>query len=918
MSQGDSSPIQRQPIPPQEFGTSPVSNLLQNDDYIQWYFHGARDLLIVLHPDFSVVAYNHQAEEVIAVLLGKSIQRGDSILNFTPVSSLEAFQQQLREVLNGSTITIERPIQSTGGETFWFAIKMSPAHDVTGSVVGVLLMGYDISEKKQLEQEREQARKNFEDFYEYAPVGYQSFNHQGIILQVNATQCDMLGRDKAEMFGQFFGDFLTPASRAVFEQHLITLKKVDEDRCELECSGFHDFALWVELSTTVRSRNNNEQSYETRSILRDITALKIQQQRLKASEARFRDLIEGSMQGMVVHREFRPLFANEKFAEIYGFTSVSEVLDLPDLLSLMPPQLQYETHHIWDALSHRDIGDVIVSRVENSRKNGAQIWVDMIQRVVLWDNNVAIQVNVVDATNRHKAEQALLKTQVDLYEAQRIAQIGSFETSFETKLTKLSPIMYDILGVEDTIEMSIERALELIHPDDVEKVTEIITSSLQFHQDFHCDFRIIRSDGDLLWVSCHGRIVTNRRRIPIQMIGTLQNITLRKQFEESLRVAKWVADQANEAKSMFIANVSHEIRTPMNAILGFAELLRDYTHEPTGKEYLQSIVTSGGILLELINDVLDFSKIETGRMDLVYHPVDLLRLIEDLRRMFMALTLEKGLEFRVIIGEAVPRFVLLDGNRIRQILLNILSNAVKFTESGFIHVFIKSDKTAFEQPDRQEIRITVQDSGIGIPDNQQEAIFEAFRQQDNQSTRKFGGSGLGLTISRRLAEMMNGTLTVQSDEGLGSTFTLLLFHVKIVQDGTLILPEQMVKWDKEQQTIPELTTLPENSGKDYLPEVPTTLSMIAQARKEELREILTNDVFLQWKSLSGGGIQTREVIRFGEYLADIGKEFDVVSLAQYGMVLVAQTQTFNIRHLDVTIKSFPDFFYSLLQLIENS
>lgn len=261
---------------------------------------------------------------------------------------------------------------------------------------------------------------------------------------------------------------------------------------------------------------------------------------------------------------------------------------------------------------------------------------------------------------------------------------------------------------------------------------------------------------------------------------------------ELIRHTSEAAVAANKAKSEFLANMSHEIRTPMNAILGFSELLKEELgNNPKYADYINGIANSGRNLLELINDILDLSKIEAGKMEIKYEPVNLRSVIDEIRDIFAVKTTEKGLAFDVIYDEKLPKSLLLDETRVRQILFNLVGNAVKFTEKGMVRVTVEA-KDPYSEGSKVDIVLKVQDTGIGIEKSQQELIFEAFHQKEGQSTRKYGGTGLGLSITKRLTEMMGGKIFVDSTPGIGSTFTVELYGIRIAA-GMEIKQEVKVK-----------------------------------------------------------------------------------------------------------------------------
>ncbi|UCV11701.1 PAS domain S-box protein [Dechloromonas denitrificans] len=707
-------------------------------------------------------------------------------------------------------------LRHASGLWSWFDVKTRPpASDTTPTIFTFS----DITEQKQTEAALRDSQLRYRALYNTTPLAFILWNKQGHITEWNRRAEDIFGWPAEKVVGKKVHQLLLPEDlHAAFSDCIKALIRgtgngnftspvIGKNGLLLECA-WHNVVL----------RNPGGGLLGILSLVQDVTEAHSAHLRLEKSEKTYRTLVETSPDAILLTRlDGKLQMANQQAHQLFGLNELDD-LDTTSITDLLCTTGETSGRPAFIENPDEFAGLIANCQLRMQRRNGEPFEAAIAFTTILdyRGKSTGIVLFVRDVTEKIQAERELELHRKDL---ERLVQERTLELEgTRDSLAQIidgSPVPTFVIDASHTITHWNKACEQIIGAP----ASQMIGTQNQW-QAFYPNPRpvmadlVIGKDGDMVnqlyansysysklvpegiesesyfakfnrWLFFTAAPLRNQQNEVIGAIETLQDITERKQAEIALLEAKRLAEKAANAKAEFLANMSHEIRTPMNAVIGLAHLLLKTDISGKQRDYVSRIHGAGQMLLGLINDILDFSKIEAGQMLLENTEFLLDEVLDNVTAVLIQRAQEKGLELQYLVEPDVPASLVGDSLRMAQVLINLIGNAIKFTATGSVSVFIRQ---VARQGKQVELEISVKDTGIGMSAEQQSKLFQAFSQADSSITRKFGGTGLGLMICKRLTEMMQGHIEVSSQPGAGSTF---IFTVKLgigAAQGDLLRP----------------------------------------------------------------------------------------------------------------------------------
>ena len=690
--------------------------------------------------------------------------------------------EQFDLVLTGKIekYALEKRFIRKDGEIIWASLAVGCVRKMDGGVDYMIAIIEDITERKHAEDKIKKSEIRFKTIFNDAPLGIALIDSlTGEIYEANPKFAEIVGRTLEEIADIDWMSITHPDDVQLDLDNMALLVKGEIEGFQMEKRYVRPDGTFFWINMTI-SHLIDETGMPIRHLcmIEDITQRRHEQKALLESEVRWRRAIASSPVPIMIHDEDDQVLQLSAGWTKYSGYSIEDIPTLADWTERAYGERSGLKKEYIDQLFN-------INQTENngewivSAKNGSKrIWEFQTTPLGIFNNGRRVlQSMAIDITEHRKTENELTKakqkaeeSEFQLKESQKVGHIGSYKTDFIAGYWKSSETLDEIFGIDQNYDRSIKGWLDIVHPDESNSLNDYLMNEVIGKKTaFEREYRIVRiNDKQTRWVHGFGATTFDNSGNIIQMIGTIQDVTEHKIFEIELKAAKEHAEQSDRLKSAFLANMSHEIRTPMNGILGFAALLKE--PKLTGEEqqeYIGIIEKSGARMLNIINDIISISKVESGQMPISILQTNANELIEYIYTFFKPEAEQKGIwiSYKTPLPAGEVN-IQTDREKVYAVLTNLVKNAIKFTREGSVEVGYGKKGNCLE--------FYVKDTGRGIPAEYTGIIFERFRQVDDSLHRKFEGAGLGLSISKAYVEMLGGKIWVESQYREGSVFYFTL------------------------------------------------------------------------------------------------------------------------------------------------
>jgi len=713
-----------------------------------------------------------QANRAFCQILGYTEQElvGLKFLDVTHPDDSSRALEVGRRLLEGKAreLQIERRFVTRSRKTIWARLTASAVPDRHGQPLYTLSVVEDITQRKQSEEILAKSERRFRALIEKSSDLVSLIDAEGVVLyDAGAPTLRMLGYSEAEVVGRNAFDFLHPDDLGAVRKMLADLAGRPGGTITAQYRLRHKQGHWRWMEGTGTNLLTDSAVGAIVINSRDFSERKLAEEKLRLSEERLSKAFHTSPVAISIATlaEGRFIDVNESFLRLTGYQR-EELLGRTALelgLWAKPADREIIVRRLLKEGSFRDVEERFRTKKGELRESmGAMELINL-------DGQQCILCLLQDITERKAAEAALRKSDERFQLIARATNDTVWDWDLKTNQVWWNEGIKTSFGYPpDEVGHDGSWWDEHIHPDDKEQVLSGMHAVIEEGNHYWSDeYRYRKADGSYADVFDRGYVLRDEQGVPVRMIGAMMDITERKRFERELSNARDEALESARLKSEFLANISHEVRTPLNGIIGMTVLMRDTRLNAQQRGFADTIQSSADALLTIINDILDFSKIEAGKMRFEALDFDVRRTVESTIELLAERAQRKHIELVTLVNPDVPALMRGDPGRLRQVLTNLVVNAIKFTERGEVVIRVTREG---ETGTHATLHFTITDTGIGIAEDALPHLFHAFYQADGSNTRRFGGTGLGLAISKQLVEMMGGQIGVESHLGKGSTF----------------------------------------------------------------------------------------------------------------------------------------------------
>ncbi|MDX2080774.1 MAG: PAS domain S-box protein [Terrimicrobiaceae bacterium] len=729
------------------------------------------NIVILTDPQRKITWVNEAFSRLTGYSLDEVAGRSPSLLQ-GPDTDAETVER-MRACLNREAGFREDVLNyKKSGEPYWVSIEVVPHRSASGKLTGYISVETDITAWR----EREAELLNLRTAVEQSPSSIVITDPGGRIEYVNPAFTTATGYSREEVLGGNPRILKSGSQPPEFYNALWSTISAGQVWRGFLHNRRKDGSLFWESASIAPVFDPGGKIARFIAIKEDITQLKLAEEELQRTNHRLTDILQAASDVGIISAKLDgtvELF-NSGAEALLGY-SQNEVMGRSVLLFHDPAEVEARGQELELQLGRPvEAFEVLTLMAQRHgeehgewtyiRNDGQRIRVSLaVTSIRDLNGQITGYLGIAtDVTRRAAAEARLRQSESLLDRAGRIAGIGGWELEKASMIPRWTEQTRRIHEVDDSFEPTLETAIVFYPPEQQEMIRQCVSEGFENGTPFDFEVPFVTAKGRRIWVRVEGSPEFRNGEV-FRLTGFIQDITERKLLLDELVEARNRAESANVAKSRFLANMSHEIRTPLNAIIGMSELLETESDPERAREYLRIVRDSGDALLALITEILDFSKIEASQVELECIPIRIREWLPAAIHVIMPQAAAKGLALEWRVDPAVPECLFGDPTRLRQVVMNLVGNAVKFTDEGGILVSVRreGDYTVF----------CVCDSGIGIPPEQINKLFVAFHQVDASTTRRFGGTGLGLAICKRLVELMRGSIWVESEPGEGSRFT---------------------------------------------------------------------------------------------------------------------------------------------------